>query len=323
MVRPAVLCPIDFSHASRGALRFAAAIAEYFHAALTVVTVDDPLLSGATETLYRDDLQASTQGALEQFVTDSFRRLPTVAELFFEVVVGKPATEIARLAEARGADLIVMSTQGRAGMAKMFFGSTTERVLRETRIPVLVTPADDPGPPDVAELQRRIRTVLAPVHVSAASEHQIHVAAGLADALQASLVLMHVLEPLSGRPGSEAKVRAADGERRVLAIERLNDLARAVTPRPELILTDGDAAAEIAKLARERQIGAIVVRLHSTIALGHAWDRSRIASCVRRLRPCSRCHPVRSRRERRSRSRGETTSPSNADLKRRRGVSPQ
>src|SRR5687768_6070755 len=138
MVRPAVLCPIDFSQASRGALRYAAAIAEHFYAGLTVVTVDDPLLSGAAETLYRDDLRASTRVALEQFITDSFRRPPTVAELHFEVAVGKPATEIARLTQARGADLIVMSTHGRAGMAKMFFGSTTERVLRETRVPVLV-----------------------------------------------------------------------------------------------------------------------------------------------------------------------------------------
>ena len=32
MTRPSVLCPIDFSDASRGALRYAAAIAEHFHA---------------------------------------------------------------------------------------------------------------------------------------------------------------------------------------------------------------------------------------------------------------------------------------------------
>ena len=268
MVRPAILCPIDFSQSSRGALRFAAAIAEHFYAGLTVVTVDDPLLSGAADTLYGDDLRASTRGALEQFVTDSFRRLPTVAEWHFEVAVGKPATEIARLAQARGADLIVMSTHGRAGMAKMFFGSTTERVLRETRIPVLVTPADDPGPPDLAELQRRIRTVCAPVDLSAASERQIHVAAGLADALQASLVVVHVLEPISGRPGREAAVRAASDERCALATRRLDDLAATVQRRPQLILSEGDPAAEIAKVARERQIGAIVVGLHSTTALG-------------------------------------------------------
>ena len=37
MVRPSILCPIDFSEPSRGALRFAALIAEHFFAGLTVV----------------------------------------------------------------------------------------------------------------------------------------------------------------------------------------------------------------------------------------------------------------------------------------------
>ena len=40
-----VLCPVDFSDASRAALRQAAAVAEYFGARLTVLTVDDPLLA--------------------------------------------------------------------------------------------------------------------------------------------------------------------------------------------------------------------------------------------------------------------------------------
>jgi nucleotide-binding universal stress UspA family protein len=40
-----VLCPIDFSEASRGALRYAAAIVAYCQARLTVMTAEDPLLA--------------------------------------------------------------------------------------------------------------------------------------------------------------------------------------------------------------------------------------------------------------------------------------
>ena len=224
---------------------------------------------GQPRPLYGDDLRASTRGALEQFVTDSFRRPPTVAELHFEVAVGKPATEIARLAQARGADLIVMSTHGRAGMAKDVLRlddgagaarNPHSRVGHASRRPWSARP-------------RRIAAAhphgaCAPVDLSAASERQIHVAAGLADALQASLVLMHVLEPLSGRPGREAIVRAANDERRALAID-VSTISQARSQRrPQLILTEGDPAAEIAKVARERQVGAIVVGLHSTTALG-------------------------------------------------------
>lgn len=50
----------------------------------------------------------------------------------FEVTVGKPAKQILHVALEEGADLIVMSTQGLTGARRLFFGSTTERVLRET-----------------------------------------------------------------------------------------------------------------------------------------------------------------------------------------------
>jgi nucleotide-binding universal stress UspA family protein len=39
-----------------------------------------------------------------------------------------------------------MATHGLTGFRKMFFGSTTERVLREATVPVLLlTPATDTG----------------------------------------------------------------------------------------------------------------------------------------------------------------------------------
>ena len=48
MISPrSVICPVDFSDASRGALRYAAVVANYFHAELTVLTVTDPLLTEA------------------------------------------------------------------------------------------------------------------------------------------------------------------------------------------------------------------------------------------------------------------------------------
>src|SRR6185503_360387 len=40
---------------------------------------------------------------------------------------------------AANADLIVIDLHGQVGLQKMFLGSTTERVLRETTVAVLVT----------------------------------------------------------------------------------------------------------------------------------------------------------------------------------------
>jgi nucleotide-binding universal stress UspA family protein len=54
------------------------------------------------------------------------------------VVHGMPAEEIIRTAEQQQADLIVISTHGRAGIQHFFLGSTAERVIRHVHCPVLV-----------------------------------------------------------------------------------------------------------------------------------------------------------------------------------------
>ena len=48
-VRPSILCPIDFSEASSGALRYAVSIATHFATRLIVLAVEDPLLTEALD----------------------------------------------------------------------------------------------------------------------------------------------------------------------------------------------------------------------------------------------------------------------------------
>jgi nucleotide-binding universal stress UspA family protein len=54
---------------------------------------------------------------------------------------GDPAVEIAAVAELVEADLIAMSTAGRSGVFEALQGSTTERVLRRARCPLLAVPS--------------------------------------------------------------------------------------------------------------------------------------------------------------------------------------
>jgi nucleotide-binding universal stress UspA family protein len=54
---------------------------------------------------------------------------------------GEPVAEILAAAELVRADLIVMPTAGRAGVFEVLRGSTTERVLRQARCPLLAVPA--------------------------------------------------------------------------------------------------------------------------------------------------------------------------------------
>lgn len=54
---------------------------------------------------------------------------------------GDPVDEIVAIADSWAADLLVMTTQGHAGIADALRGSTTERVLRRVACPVLAVPA--------------------------------------------------------------------------------------------------------------------------------------------------------------------------------------
>ena len=59
-----------------------------------------------------------------------------------------------------------MSERGQTGSRKLFFGATTERVLRETAVPVLVTPSVDPGPIHVEDAKQSIGRIVVPVDLS-------------------------------------------------------------------------------------------------------------------------------------------------------------
>jgi nucleotide-binding universal stress UspA family protein len=59
------------------------------------------------------------------------------------VSTGNAADEILRAADQTKADLIAMSTHGRSGLRRLAFGSSTDKVLRGSHIPVLMVRAPE------------------------------------------------------------------------------------------------------------------------------------------------------------------------------------
>jgi nucleotide-binding universal stress UspA family protein len=56
---------------------------------------------------------------------------------------GSPAGWIAQVAESEGADLIVMGSHGRHGLAHVLFGSVAERTMTRAPCPVLIVTAGE------------------------------------------------------------------------------------------------------------------------------------------------------------------------------------
>jgi nucleotide-binding universal stress UspA family protein len=55
-------------------------------------------------------------------------------------LIGRPDSEIVARAAATHADLIVMGTHGRSGLAHALLGSVAERVVQHAPCPVLIVP---------------------------------------------------------------------------------------------------------------------------------------------------------------------------------------
>ncbi|HEX6323226.1 MAG TPA: universal stress protein [Vicinamibacterales bacterium] len=271
MIRPSILCPVDFSEASRGALRYGAVLAEHFGSDLVVMTATDPLLAeaAAMETSAAE-VRTATLEALRHFFGETVERCLKATSIAFVAGVGKPHAEILRVARERNADLIVISSHGLSGFRKMFFGSTTERVLRETPVPVLVVPGDDRGPYSLADAAARVRRILAPVLLSPVDARQIAVVKGLAEALPAPALLLHVVEPLRAvLPRSDRYLAQVERERRERAEAELERIAGgAGAARVEGLIAYGEPSEEIAKVARDRGVGLIVMALQGSSLSG-------------------------------------------------------
>jgi nucleotide-binding universal stress UspA family protein len=269
--KPSVLCPIDFSESSRGALRYAAMIAGHCGSSLTLLAVNDPVFVEAAElTGGHADLADETRREMERFHRQALGKASsTPLDLHFEIASGKPAPEILRVARERRSDLIVMASHGSTGFRKLFFGSTTERVLRETGVPVLVTPGDG-APLDLEDVRKAIRRVLVPVDLTAASSHQLDVAGRLADALALPLLLVHIIEPVRSILSAHGTPATVETERRYRAEAELERAAEGIVggSRAEALVAYGEPAEEIAKVASDRGAGLIVMGLHSSPVLG-------------------------------------------------------
>ena len=139
-----ILVPTDFSECARHAVPVAAELARLLGARVLCLYVVEPVVQPVGWTPVAEPMPAAELG--ERLEETAARDLPAFSKskefagLEVEDVMahGEPAAEIVRVAEERGAGLIVISSHGRTGLGRILFGSTAESVVRHARCPVLV-----------------------------------------------------------------------------------------------------------------------------------------------------------------------------------------
>lgn len=147
-----ILAPVDLSDFSKRGVHYALDLAQWQQSEVLIYNVisieETPFPQGSedwvvqqTDTPKFKKLLDQRKKAFERFVRESCADSPPNARVRHDIGIGTPYKRIVEKAQQEGADLIVMPTHGRTGLAHMLIGSVTERVLRRASCAVLAIPA--------------------------------------------------------------------------------------------------------------------------------------------------------------------------------------
>ena len=136
-----VLVATDFSAGSDEALAHAIDVAKPSNAEVEVVHVIELAEEFPFGATYFDaDYGALHAGVDEQLTRRAERVRAAGLKCDTKILEGSAPSEIAKRGRDTGADLIVVGTHGRTGLAHALLGSVAERVVRRASCPVLTVP---------------------------------------------------------------------------------------------------------------------------------------------------------------------------------------
>ena len=197
-----IMVPTDGSGFDREAIRVALRIAERTDAKVLLVRV---LESGAFFAMSAADDGASVSDELlrserDTALSDLYAlaaecRATSKVAITVDLHAGPIADVLEGYARRHEADLIVISTHGRSGIARLSLGSVTDSLIRHTTIPVLVVkPSTSYLNPQLAAAFKRI---IVPLDGSTLAEQILPRVLSLAKLENAEITLLNVLVPQS------------------------------------------------------------------------------------------------------------------------------
>ena len=274
----AVLVASDFSDASSKPLRHAVSIARHFDAKLYLAHVVSSIgytIAGA------DAVQLAASAArreLDELETKLVQggALTGVPHEFI-VRQGDVWEELRAVIQEKQADLLVLGTHARHGVARLVMGSVAEQIFRQADGLVLtVGPHSLPDAPPLNSVAGKL-SFLFPTNFDDASAYALRYAFAFAHHFGAKLVLLHVAPVMpipegfswSSTPGDITQLRA---DATHTALERLRQFAsgsslRSVTP--ELMVEFGKHGETILRVARALKTDLVIMGLNHS-KHGHA-----------------------------------------------------
>ena len=246
-----VLLASDGSPAALAATRLVGALASRWPMTPHVVTVMPPPTVAFDPVGVNVAFNARLEEELAGQVRDQLAAASCGATIWsHEMSIGSPAGEIVRVADRRGADLIVLGLRPHAFLDRMFRDETALSVMRHATVPVLaVTPL-------LTRLPRRIAVA---IDFSRASIAAARAAIGLLDT-GGSLLLVYVEPPAEPSTEEEEGFGTIYAQGVAAAFTRLRqDLTTRADVAIETVVLHGNVAPELLSFAERADVDVLAV----------------------------------------------------------------
>jgi nucleotide-binding universal stress UspA family protein len=135
-----ILVPVDFTETSKKALDYAVELAKRFDSKITVLHAYEIPVFGFPDgaLIATADIASRIANAAQQSLAATVDARKSSGVVLEGVLrTGVTWEEIHSLASELPADLIVIGTHGRRGLARALLGSVAENVIRTSKVPVL------------------------------------------------------------------------------------------------------------------------------------------------------------------------------------------
>ncbi len=139
-----ILLPTDFSKISLTAAEYAVELADEYKAKLHVLNVLEktpPILAIRSLDLSREKIIETIDADAQEHLKDCIKKIKKIkdVEIVATIQKGIDYEEIIKYSKDKKIDMIVIATHGRTGILHTLLGSVAEKVIRYSKIPVLVT----------------------------------------------------------------------------------------------------------------------------------------------------------------------------------------
>lgn len=274
-----VLFPTDFSRDAEHALPYAIAMAMSTGGRLRFVHVVRPMedfvvygtsLQGPEFDQAFESVRERAEQHLQTLVQDARDR---GLEAECHLTVGEPSEEILRVAAEQQCSLIVVATHGHSGFDALVFGSTCERIVRASRIPVLTIKNPEYEFVDSETTDISLNYVLYPCDFSDFSHEALPLAASLCKQFGATLVLANVVEPhletVDYLPELASSHIESIQSQNLARLQQLASTLEGVST--EVRVLAGTPHRELVRLINEMGIGLTVMATHGRSGISHLF----------------------------------------------------